>query len=306
MTHLTAGDVNPLGYKTETNYGVPVGNSWAYYADLKGDNGSFTPTDNPNAYVAWRSGSRAFALADYVPTNHEAGYTNVLEVADASGWENIIKNAIGGATSAGLPRLPSRTTGFRVTNENAWPNILEYVGCKTDRLEVKADQPGGIVEFDETVLASYCSPASGTLQLPVVADPAVQWVGGVTLNDNAIYPQNFRLSINNNLGRVKGPLTTIDDVDIAATVALTEGRLDMEFSMDLWMEDLHYITLGGPGFSGTLPSTIEFTLGTAAPLNIELEASLMADGQHHSIVQDKQMETTRWRVHEITVSAPSS
>ena len=303
MTHLTAGDVLPLGYKTETNYGVPVGNSWAYYADLKGDSGSFTPTDNPNAYVAWRNGARAFAIADYVATNHEAGYTNVLEVADASGWENIIKNAIGGATSAGLPRLPSRTTGFGVTSENAWPNILQYMGCKTDRLEVKADQPGGIVEFDETVLASYCAPFSGTVQVPVVADPAVQWVGGVTLNDNAIYPQNFRLSINNNLGRVKGPVSANDGE--AGTVALTEGRLDMEFSMDLWMEDLHHITNGGPGFIGS-PQTLEFTLGTTAPLNIELEASYMADGQHHSIIQDKQIETTRWRVHEITVSAPSS
>lgn len=303
MTHLTAGDVLPLGYKTETNYGVPVGNSWAYYADLKGDNGSFTPTDNPNAYVAWRSGSRAFSLADYVATNHEAGYTNILEAADASGWDNIIKNAIGGTTTTGTPRLPSRTTGVAVTNENAWPNILQYMGCKTDRLEVKADQPGGIVEFDETVLASYCSPMSGTIQLPVVADPAVQWVGGVTLNDNAIYPQNFRLSINNNLGRVKGPVSANDGE--AGTVALTEGRLDMEFSMDLWMEDLHHITNGGPGFIGS-PQTIEFTLGTTAPLNIELEVSFMADGQHHSIIQDKQMETTRWRVHEITVSAPSS
>ena len=303
MTHLTAGDVSPLGYKTETNYGVPVGNSWAYYADLKGDNGSFTPTDNPNAYVAWRSGSRAFAIADYVATNHEAGYTNVLEVADAAGWDNIIKNAIGGTTSTGTPRLPSRTTGFRVTNENAWPNILQYMGCKTDRLEVKCDQPGGIVEFDETVLASYCSPISGTIQLPEATAHAVQWVGGVTLNDNAIYPQNFRLAINNNLGRIKGPVTANDGE--AGTVAITEGRLDMEFQMDLWMEDLHNITNAGPGFIGSA-QTIEFTLGTTAPLNIELEASFMADGQHHSIIQDKQMETTRWRVNKITVSTPSS
>lgn len=303
MTHLTAGDMSPLGYMTENNYGVPVGNSWTYYADLKGDGGSFTPTDNPNAYVAWRSGSRAFALADYVATNHEAGYNDVLEVADASGWDNIIKNAIGGATSAGLPRLPSRTTGFRVTNENAWPNILMYMGCKTDRLEIRADQPGGIVEFDETVLASYCTPMSGTAQIPEATAHAVQWVGGVTLNDNAIYPQNFRLAINNNLGRVKGPVAANDGV--AGTVALTEGRLDMEFSMDLWMEDLRDMAFGGPGFSGG-QQTIELTLGTAAPLNIELEVSYMADGQHHSIIQDKQIETSRWRVNKITVSTPSS
>lgn len=303
MTHLTAGDMSPLGYMTENNYGVPVGNSWTYYADLKGDSGSFTPTDNPNAYVSWKSGSRAFALADYVATNHEAGYNDVLEVADASGWDNIIKNAIGGATSEGTPRLPSRTTGFRVTNQNAWPNILEYMGCKTDRLEIRADQPGGIVEFDETVLASYCIPMNGTTQIPEATAHAVQWVGGVTLNDNAIYPQNFRLAINNNLGRVKGPVAANDGA--AGTVALTEGRLDMEFSMDLWMEDLRYIADGGPGFIGS-PQTIELTLGTAVPLNIELDVSYMADGQHHSIIQDKQIETTRWRVNKITVSTPSS
>ena len=76
MTHLTAGDVRPLAYKTETTYGTPTG-SWAYYADVKGDSGSFTPTDTPNPYVAWRGGERAYSRLDYVPTNYEAGHTDV-------------------------------------------------------------------------------------------------------------------------------------------------------------------------------------------------------------------------------------
>lgn len=305
MSHLTAGDILPLATKTESTYGTPTG-TYAYYADVKGDGGSFTPTDNPNPYIAWKSGSRAYDTQDYVATNHEAGYSDVLEVADqGTALEDILKNALGGTATAGTPRLPSRTTRFitRHMTASSWPNVFEYYGCKTDRLEIKADQPGGIVEFDETVLASWCAPSVGSDAVvnPTASAPAVQWVGGVELNGNPIYPQNFRLTISNNLGRVKGPVSA--NSGKAGTVALTEGRLEMDFEMDVWMEDLRYIDQGGPSFTnGALPQTIELTLGISSPVTIQMDVNPMANGQHHSIIQDKQMETTRWRVVGITLA----
>ena len=310
MSHITAGDVAPIAYKTETTYGTPTG-SWAYYADLKGDGGSFTPTDNPNPYIAWKSGSRAFNFSDYVRTNLEAGYTNILEVADTGTClESIIKNALGDTSTQGTPRLPSRATRALIKQGQVAGNYdaIEYVGCKTDRLEIRADQPGGIVEFAETVLASnsggisYSGATTPTLEED---EPAVQWVGGVTIESTPIYPQNFRISINNNLGRVKGPVPSLmgSATPDYGSVALTEGRLEMELQMDVWMEDLEFILSRGSNFSETQHLwTIEMTLGLAVPVTLTMGAALLADGQHHGIIQDKQMATLRYRIAEMALS----
>ena len=303
MTHLTAGDILPLASKSETIYGTPTG-SWAYYADVKGDAGSFTPTDTPNPYVAWKSGGRAYNPNDYVPTNHEAGYTDILEAGDVAGWENIIKNAMGGASTAGVTVLPSRTVQFMVSKGASYDS-LTYYGCKTDRLEIKADQPGGIVEFDETVLASYNLPGTAGTDTGGTQAP-VQWVGGVTVNGTAIYPQNLRLTIANNLGRVKGPVTA--NSDKAGTVALVEGRQDMELSIDVWMEDLAEIADAGPSFQGALNAeskTVIFTLGITNPQVLTATGYYMADGQHPALIQDKQMQTLRFRIDSLAIAAPS-
>lgn len=312
MTHLTAGDILPLAYKNESTYGTPSGD-YAYYADLKGDSGNFTPTDAPNPYVAWRSGSRTYNNQDYVRTDLEAGYTDVLEASDKTGWDNIIKNAIGGATTGAIiTTLPSRTMtlGVRKGTSNAW-DTLTYYGCKTDRLEIRCDQPGGIVEFDETVMASYGAKASvGTVPIPisVIGNRPVQWVGGVTVNGTAIYPQNLRLTINNNLGRVKGPVSA--NSDKAGTVALVEGRQEIELAMDVWMEDLAAVADAGVDFDGALANaaeikTVAFSLGISKPANISGDGYFMADGQHPGLVQDKQMQTLRFRMYDLAVSNPA-
>jgi hypothetical protein len=305
MSHLTAGDISPLYTKNETTYGTPDAGDPAYYADIKGDGGSFTPTDNQNPYVAWRNDSRAYNIHDYVQTFGEAGYTDVLEVRDRAGWEVILNNAMGNTTTLGTPRLPSRTTTLLAKAGSTY-NTLVYNGCKTDRLEIKADQPGGVVEFSETVLASN-SRSAGTGTRPsydppaaLTSFPAVQWVGGVQANNTTIYPQNFRISINNNLGRVKG---WIESVGRAATTDLIEGHLDMELSFDVWMEDLQFMrdnaTAGNMKYS-----TLIFTLGSIQPVHLALYGSLMYDGQLPSLVQDKQMETIRYRIEQMYYTIP--
>lgn len=305
MSHLTAGDISPLYTKSETTYGTPDAGDPAYYADIKGDGGNFTPTDNQNPYVAWRHDSRAYNIHDYVQTNGEAGYTDVLEVRDRAGWEAILNNAMGATTTLGTPRLPSRTTTLLAKAGSTY-NTLVYNGCKTDRLEIKADQPGGVVEFSETVLASH-SRSAGTGTRPsydppasLNSFPAVQWIGGVTVNGTSIYPQNFRISLNNNLGRVKG---WIESIGRAATTDLVEGHLDMELSFDVWMEDLQFMRDNAT--AGTMKySTLIFTLGSTHPVSLGLYGSLMYDGQLPSLVQDKQMETVRYRIEQMYYTVP--
>lgn len=308
--HITAGDISPLYETTEPTYAHVAGGVTSYYADLKGDGGSFTPTDNPNMNVAWRHDSRAFDVADNVPTCLDAGYTDVVEVRDASGWEKIIKYAIGDdGTTAGTPRLKSRSTELLV-KESSGQEGLMYIGCKTDRLEIRADQPGGIVEFNETVLAAYSHiatyPARPKYDPPVALStfPALQWMNGVTIGSTAIYPQNFRISINNNLGRVRG---WDELIGISRTVELPEGRLEMEMEMDVWREDLGQIVLAPTGDTGaTMAQTIKLTLGTRNPKELNIYAVPKLDGQYSSIIQDKQMETLRFRIEHLHIETPES
>lgn len=310
MTHLTAGDISPLYETTEPTYAHVAGGVTSYYADLKGDNGSFTPTDNPNMNIAWRHDSRAFNIADDVPTCLDAGYNDVVEARDAEGWEKIIKYAIGDdGTTAGTPRLKSRSTELLVTESSGREGLI-YRGCKTDRLEIRADQPGGIVEFDETVLAAYsyvlAYQSRPQFDPPVALStfPALQWMNGVKVGSNTIYPQSFRISINNNLGRVRG---WNDEIEKACTVGLAEGRLEMEMEMDVWREDLGEIAKASSGLSGAnMAQTIVLTIGTVNPKELNIYAVPMIDGQYSSIIQDKQMETIRFRIEHLHIETPES
>ena len=310
MSHITAGDISPLYETTEPTYAHVAGGVTSYYADLKGDGGSFTPADNPNMYVAWRHDSRAFNVADNVPTCLDAGYSDVVEARDAEGWEKIIKYAIGDAgTTAGTPRLKSRSTELLMTESSGREGLI-YRGCKTDRLEIKADQPGGIVEFDETVLAAYSYvltyQSRPQFDPPVALStfPALQWMNGVKVGSTAIYPQSFRISINNNLGRVRG---WDEDLEVSRTVGLVEGRLEMEMEMEVWREDLNEVAKASSWVAGAnMAQAITLTIGTRNPKELHMQAVPMLDGQFSPIIQDKQMETLRLRIESLYLATPES
>ena len=116
------------------------------------------------------------------------------------------------------------------------------------------------------------------------------------------------LTINNNLGRVKGPVSA--NSDKAGTVALVEGRQEIELAMDVWMEDLTAVADAGVDFDGALTNaaeikTVAFSLGISKPANISGDGYFMADGQHPGLVQDKQMQTLRFRMYDLAVSNPA-
>ena len=315
--HLTAGDIGRISRYNESSYGQPDSTGFTI-GYVKGDGGSFTPNDNPNQYVAWRSGNRSYSAHDLVAQNHEAGYTAIMEaLASSSALSYIISDALGTDTGTeAVGALPSKTVHLPIRTPGASSayHQMDYLGCKTDRLVVKADQPGGIVEFQETVLASYgyikaLSAAGDSFQ--DTNYPAAQWLNGVTVDGTAVYPQNFELTINNNLGRVKGMVTAAADSpwpnqQIAATVQIVEGRREIEFSMDVWMDDLARIAEAqAQGIPAT--ETIVLTLGTGSGAKqLTLTAQPLLDGNNHPLIQDKQMETLRYRVTDILVSAPST
>ena len=302
MAHLTAGDLAPIGAGNEITYGTPV-TTPTYYADAKGDGGSITIQDTPTPYLAWRSGSRSFDSSDYVAQQNIAEYSDVLEVRDATGWQNIIVNACGTAngTHDQPGTLPSRTSFIGVVpSSNRASNGYMYAGCKTDELTIKGDAPGAVVSFEERVMASYATGMElddYTFTSP--STHAVQWVGGVTMEsgETTIYPQSFQISIKNNLERE----LAYDQTKGAYTKALLEGHREIEMEMEVWREDLQDLVWSRN--IGTW-SDITLTLGTAKPYRIALtDVVSMADGQISPLIQDKQRATLRFRATGVSITA---
>ena len=310
MSHITAGDILPIRYKPESQYNHAGGDA-SYYGDLT-EGGAFTPTDNPNPHTTWTGAKgRRYDPTKYVYTNLEAGYNVSLETRDLAGWDRIIDYAI--LTNRLLPT--SRHTILEVARASEPTDIdmITYSGCMTDRLEIRADQPGGIVRFEESVLASYSLPVTHTI--PPVHNryedkPAVQWKGPTYYNGVEIYPQSLRISINNNIGRVKGEVNPDGTLrTISATTALVLGRQEITAEVDVWMEDLAAIIERGPGFlweenGGTPPLVVTF--GIEHPVSLTMTVQPLADGQHHGIVQDKQMQTLRFKCSAISKAAVTS
>lgn len=299
MAHITAGDLSPVTYLTENTYGTPTGTA-QYYADVA-EGGKFTIQDNSNPYLAWRYGSRSFDPADYVTQQMDAVFNAILETRDTAGWQRIIENAAGVGGTAAYGPLPSRTAQIHVrTAPGTWQGRV-YHGCKTDALTIKADAPGSIVQFEETVLASYAE--NGDLAAPLAVwtgtAPAVQWLSGAKIGATQIYPQSFSLSISNALGRSYKPTD-----GQAITGALLEGRREITAEFDLWMEDLANIRAS---IANGSVDDIELTLGITAPVKITLTGvRWMASGDYSDLVQDKQREVLRFRAAGMVVAAVST
>lgn len=302
MAHLTAGDLAPIGAANEITYGTPV-TTPTYYADAKGDSGSITIQNTPTPYVAWRAGSRSFDPADYVAQQRIAAYSDVLEVRDATGWTAIVANACGTAsgTQDQPGTLPSRTSFIGVVpSSNVADNGLMYAGCKTNELTIKGEAPGAVVAFEEKVMASYVTAVE--LDDYTFSSPsahAVQWVGGVTMDAGAttIYPQNFQISIRNNLDRVLAYDATKGG---SYTADLPEGHREIEMEMEVWREDLRDVwAADGIGTH----TDITLTLGTAKPYRIALTSvATLSDGNISPLIQDKQKTTLRFRATGLTIT----
>lgn len=297
--HITAGDLTPVTIQTESTYGTGSGTD-ILYGDVA-EGGNFTFKDTANPYINWRYGSRSFDPSDYVTQQKDAAFRALLEVRDDDGWEQIITHAVGiGGTTVNDPLLPSRTEEIYVKDGNRWRGRT-YTGCKTDKLTISADAPGGVVKFEEEVLASASSSASINSAKAIWSTspaPAVQWMNGITLAGNEIYPQSFKLTIANNLDRVRVPNGSGD----AITGSLLEGRRTIEFEADVWMEDLSYIA--NAINNSTPTSGIVITLGIDYPKRLTLSGvRYMADGTLPSLIQDKQRQTIRLRASSLVMTA---
>lgn len=296
--HITAGDLTPVTIQTESTYGTGSGTD-VLYGDVA-ESGNFTFKDTANPYLNWRYGSRSFDPADYVTRQKDAAFSASLECRDDTGWGQIITHAVGiGGTTVNDPLLPSRTEEIYVKDGDKWRG-RKYPGCKTDKLTISADAPGGVVKFEEEVMASKSSSAMLNAAKAVWTSspaPAIQWMNGITISGNDIYPQSFKLSISNNLERFRAP----DESGEVITMALLEGRREIEFEADVWMEDLSYIA--NAINNSIITGSVVITLGIDNPVTLTLSGvRWMADGALPSLIQDKQRQTLRLRAAALVMS----
>lgn len=288
--HITAGDLSPIMYSTEATYGTAVAPATVW--GTVGEGGSFQPIDNPHPYITWTSNSRAYDPGKYVNQQIDSGYKAKFEALDVT---DAVKNILDGAVAAFGDSLPSRTVGIKVRDQS-----IRYLGCKTDTLVISADAPGGVVTFEEEVVAAHTDATAVSPTSPSGIH-AVQWVGGVTMGGTTYYPQSFKLTIKNNLGREYAHGGGYGET---YTKAAPEGRQEIEFEMALWMEDLNW--LENAMFNGT-PGSISLTLGSSKPRVITLSGvSYVCDGNNTALVQDKQMETVRFIVSTLTHANPGA
>lgn len=297
MAHITAGDISQVLYQNESTYGTPSGDG-KYYGEI-GEGGKFQMQDSSNPYISYKYGSRSFDPTKYVERQRDAAYTAILEARDDQGWENIIEQATGNGGTSAYGSLPSTTKTIYVrTGESTHHDYATYYGCKTDSLKISADAPGGIVKFEESVLASYAD--HNTLPNVTLATPsgyALQWRAPTYFNGSEIYPQNFSIQINNNLGR-----SYVPGASGAITGALLEGRREITAEFELWMEDLSYII---DSIRFNVLSSAKITLGVDNPMELTfINPRWMADGDYPGLIQDKQRDKIRFRADGITIAAP--
>lgn len=290
MAHITAGDLYPIVTQTELSYGTePSSPTGTYYGDVA-EGGSFTPMDTPNPHVSYTYGSRGYDPFNYATTQKDAGFRVTLEAKDdnSSAWANIITNAINGTNRTELIQVKT-SAGYRGR---------KYMGVMTDQLVISCDEPGGIVKYEETCLASYSKPISGLIsatQLP--SGHSTQWLGGAVIdNTTTIYPQSFKISFNNNLQRVRVPGSAGEG---AKTGALIMGRREITCEMDIWMEDLAFMNDAMDNDRNT--TDIAIVLGNQYKMKLTMQYVGWMDC-NPDFVQDKQKQTIRFRCNSMTAT----
>lgn len=299
MAHMTAGDIDCIfRYTNNTGTGTPI-----YYGDIA-EGGKITPLDTCNPYVSWRVGDkRKFSKGNYVTRQKDAGFQAIYEVRDIANWK--MPFGLAGAPVDGVDghaTQHSMLIGGRFTNNNVKHNRL-YCHCATDQLTLSADEPGGIVKFEETILAGYAEETNITTStLTPSGGAAVQWLGGATIKDTdnnttTIYPQSFKLSINNNVERVRVPGTAE-----AITGDFIFGKMDCMLDLDIWMADFAYMFAAQDNDKSI--STITLRLGIEYPANVSLIGVVWMDS-NPDLVQDKQRQTLHFRGTHVEVNTPA-
>jgi len=206
------------------------------------------------------SESRFYAPKSCVLEQEEAAVQiSARLLSPESGYDPIaglIEGALGtaGGTSP-LGRLPSYSMLVEIT-QGATQGLYLLNGGKVKSLTIDVPNQGARPLLQAEIWARHAEKVgagrvvSGFQSLTLPAAPAVpntyalQWKAPVTLISGAtrtIYPQSWKLKIENNLSRQLGSLVGADGLTYACTQALFEGKGDISLEQVLYLEDLVFL-----------------------------------------------------------------
>ena len=131
-----------------------------------------------------------------------------------------------------------------------------YNGCKINKLTIKCDGPGKLIQFSADVMCRWVTQdtdktIAGLQALTVGANPTditsavLTWTGSSTINIAgggavAWYPRKWELVVDNHLERMMGNITGADSNQYSVTYALSEGLREITFTCDLPYEGETY------------------------------------------------------------------
>ena len=131
-----------------------------------------------------------------------------------------------------------------------------YNGCKINKLTIKCDGPGKLIQFGADVMCRWVTQDTdktfaGLQSVTVGANPSdittavLTWTGASTINiagggATAWYPRKWELVVDNHLERMMGNMTGADSNQYSVTYALSEGLREITFTCELPYEGETY------------------------------------------------------------------
>lgn len=255
MTAYAPGELKRLYWLDEVTHGTTPATAPQYGGEVQ----SVTPSFEPHQSFEVLSDAKQFSPAACVFEQIDAGF-KIRSYAriNASGYDwrdPLLRGALGavGGISA-LGRLPSLSFLIELTRSTTYGRYL-FNGCKVDKLVLTADRPGAKLLFEADVMAQYMTKCTGSPPATVAGlqsltlgtyeavptSALLQWKAPFTLNTGTprtIYPQNWKLTIENHLVRQGESKTGADAAQYALTGQLHEGVQDVTFEADVYLEDL--------------------------------------------------------------------
>lgn len=247
------GELKPFYGKKETVYGQTPTAS----LDFLGEAIDATLKIDPHQTKDTWSDSRAYAPKSCVFEDEQAALQLSAQMhASTAGYDwrdGLVEMALGAMTGTSpLGRLPSYSLLVELTQGS---NVGQYLfnGCKVKNLTIDVPNQGARPTFAAEVWARHARKVgadrvvTGLQSLTLGANEAVptsailQWKAPMTLvagSSRTIYPQSWKLKVENNLQREQGGITGADSQNYAVARALHEGKLDIDFECDLYLEDL--------------------------------------------------------------------
>ncbi len=254
MAQYSPGELKKFYFVPEVTYGTTPTDALTWGCDLV----TLKPSVNANKDFHMLESSTYGTYGAVTKGGWEIGYTMEGLAHAESGtydWTDFWGVYGWGSATALTRHLGSFTAqvGKTVSSSNYYDF---YNGCKINKLTIKCDGPGKLIQFGADVMCRWVTQdtdktIAGLQAVTVGANPdditsaVLTWTGTSTINiagggATNWYPRKWELVIDNHLERMPGNITGADSAQYPVTYALSEGLREITFTCDLPYEGETY------------------------------------------------------------------